>query len=83
MNDLIIYNPDRDLRNDYMKIEKPLVEDWTPEKIEAEADNGMKDYLNSEEFLNKNITEDGPRKVEEDYGRANWNIQTLVSTDFF
>ena len=73
---------DRDLRIDYMKIEKPLVEDWTPEKIEAEADNGMKDYLNSEEFLNKNITEDGPRKVEEDYGRANWNIQTLVTTDF-
>ena len=62
---------DRDLRNDYMKIEKPLVEDWTPEKIEAEADNGMKDYLASEEFTN-----------EEDYGRANWNIQTLVSTDF-
>ena len=73
---------DRDLRNDYMKIEKPLVEDWTPEKIEAEADNGMKDYLASEEFTNKNIVDDGQRKVEEDYGRANWNIQTLVSTDF-
>ena len=73
---------DRDLRNDYMKIEKPLVEDWTPEKIEAEADNGMKDYLASEEFTNKNIVDEGQRKVEEDYGRANWNIQTLVSTDF-
>ena len=73
---------DRDLRNDYMKIEKPLVEDWTPEKIEAEADNGMKDYLSSEEFTNKNIVDEGQRKVEEDYGRANWNIQTLVSTDF-
>ncbi len=73
---------DRDLRNDYMKIEKPLVEDWTPEKIEAEADNAMKDYLSSEEFTNKNIVDEGQRKVEEDYGRANWNIQTLVSTDF-
>ncbi len=73
---------DRDLRNDYLKIEKPLVEDWTPEKIEAEADNGLKDYLASEEFTNKNIVDDGQRKVEEDYGRANWNIQTLVSTDF-
>ncbi len=73
---------DRDLRNDYLKIEKPLVEDWTPEKIEAEADNAMKDYLSSEEFTNKNIVDEGQRKVEEDYGRANWNIQTLVSTDF-
>ena len=47
---------DRDMRIDFLKLEKPLVEEWTVDKIEVEEENAVKDYTNSDDFLNKEIT---------------------------
>ena len=73
---------DRDLRIEYLKVEKPLIEEWNQDKIDAEKENAVRDYTNSDEYLNKNITEETHKKVESDYARANSIIQSIVLTDF-
>ena len=73
---------DRDLRIEYLKVEKPLIEEWNQDKIDAEKENAVRDYTNSDEFLNKNITEETQKRVESDYARANSIIQSIVTTDF-
>ncbi len=73
---------DRDLRIEYLKVEKPLIEEWNQDKIDAEKENAVRDYTNSDEYLNKNITEETQKKVENDYARANSIIQSIVLTDF-
>ena len=73
---------DRDLRIEYLKMEKPLAEEWNQDKIDAEKENAVRDYTNSDEYLNKNITEETQKKVESDYARSNSIIQSIMGTDF-
>ena len=73
---------DRDLRIEFMKAEKPLVEDWTADKIEVEEENAVKEYMNSDEFLSKEIADEEGRTINEDFSKANWMINTLTSGDF-
>ena len=73
---------DRDLRIDFLKLEKPLVDEWTTDKIELEEENAMKDYTNSDEFLNKEINDEEGRRINEEFAKAQWSINTLTSGDF-
>ena len=73
---------DRDLRIDFLKLEKPIVDEWTQDKIELEEENAMKDYTNSDEFLNKEINDEEGRRINEEFAKAQWSINTLTSGDF-
>ena len=73
---------DRDLRIDFLKAEKPLVDEWTTDKIEVEEENAVKEYTNSDEFLNKEITDEEGRRINEEYAKVQWSINTLTSGDF-
>ena len=73
---------DRDLRIDFLKLEKPIVEEWTSDKIEIEEENAMKEYTNSDEFLNKEINDEEGRRINEEFAKAQWSINTLTSGDF-
>ena len=73
---------DRDLRLDFLKLEKPIVEEWTPDKIEIEEENAVKEYTNGDEFLNKDINDEEGRRINEEFAKAQWSINTLTSGDF-
>ena len=73
---------DRDLRIDFLKMEKPIVEEWTADKIEMEEENAVKDFTNSDEFLNKDIQDEEGRRINEEFAKAQWSINTLTSGDF-
>ena len=73
---------DRDLRIDFLKLEKPLVEEWTVDKIEVEEENAVKEYTNSDEFLNKEIQDEEGRRINEEFAKVQWSINTLTSGDF-
>ena len=73
---------DRDLRIEFLKLEKPLVEEWTVDKIEVEEENAVKEYTNSDEFLNKEIQDEEGRRINEEFAKVQWSINTLTSGDF-
>jgi len=73
---------DRDLRIEYLKQENVLKEEWNADKIESEQENAVREYESSEEYLNKNVTDEAQKAVEDNYAKANWIIQNLISTDF-
>ena len=73
---------DRDLRLEFLKMEKPIIEEWTPDKIEIEEENAIKEYTNSDEFLNKEINDEEGRRINEEFAKAQWSINTLTSGDF-
>ena len=73
---------DRDLRIEFLKLEKPLVEEWTVDKIEVEEENAVKEYTNSDEFLNKEIQDEEGRRINEEFAKVQWSINTLISGDF-
>ena len=73
---------DRDLRIDFLKLEKPIVEEWTADKIEVEEENAIKEYTNGDEFLNKDIQDEEGRRINEEFAKAQWSINTLTSGDF-
>ena len=73
---------DRDLRLDFLKMEKPIVEEWTTDKIELEEENAVKEYTNGDEFLNKDIQDEEGRRINEEYAKAQWSINILTSGDF-
>ena len=73
---------DRDLRIEYLKQENVLKEEWNADKIESEQENAVREYESSEDYLNKNVTDEAQKAVEDNYAKANWIIQNLISTDF-
>ena len=73
---------DRDLRIEFLKLEKPLVDEWTADKIEVEEENAVKEYTNSDEYLNKEITDEEGRRINEEFAKVQWSINTLTSGDF-
>ena len=73
---------DRDLRIEFLKLEKPLVEEWTTDKFEVEEENAVKEYTNSDEFLNKEISDEEGRRINEEFAKVQWTINTLTSGDF-
>ena len=73
---------DRDLRIEYLKMEKPLQEEWTEDKIYAEEENAVREYLNSDDFLVKNVQDEAQKKVETDFAKANMIIQSIIGSDF-
>ena len=73
---------DRDLRIEFLKMEKPIVEDWTADKIEVEEENAVKEFTNSDEFLNKEITDEEGRRINEEFAKVQWSINTLTTGDF-
>ena len=73
---------DRDLRIEFLKLEKPLVDDWTADKIEVEEENAVKEYTNSDEYLNKEIADEEGRRINEEFAKVQWSINTLTSGDF-
>ena len=70
------------MRIEFLKLEKPLVEEWTADKIEVEEENAVKEYTNSDEFLNKEITDEEGRRINEEFAKVQWSINTLTSGDF-
>ena len=82
INEQKLLEKDRDLRIEYLKLEKPLAEEWTTDKILSEQDIASREYANSEEFYNKNITDEEMKNVEMEYAKANWIIQTFTQGDF-
>ena len=73
---------DRDLRIEFLKSEKPIVEEWTPDKIDVEEENAIKEYTNSDDFLNKEIQDEEGRRINEEFAKVQWSINTLTSGDF-
>ena len=72
---------DRDLRIDYLNIERPLKDDYDIDRIQNDQDNAVKDYAASDEFLNKNITDDLEREIDFDVVKAKTIINIIYSTE--
>ena len=73
---------DRDSRIEFQKLEKQLSDEWTNDKFEIEEENAMKEYTNSDEFLNKEISDDEGRRINEEFAKVQWDINNLTSGDF-
>jgi len=73
---------DRDLRIEFLKLEKPIKEEWSVDKIEVEEENAVKEYTNSDDFLNKEISDEEGRRINEEFAKVQWSINTLTSGDF-
>ena len=72
---------DRDIRINFIKSESTLSDEWNEDKVYSEQENAAKEYLSSEEFLNKNIVDANFRDVEYNYGKTSFLINTIISTD--
>ena len=72
---------DRDLRIEYLGIEKPLKEDFDIDRIQNDQDNAVKDYAASDEFLNKNISDDLEKEIDFDVVRAKAIINMIYGTE--
>ena len=72
---------DRDLRIEYLNIEKPIKEEYDDDRIAAEQDNAVKDYEGSEEFDKKNITDEDEKAVDFDMCRARTYMNLIFNTD--
>ena len=72
---------DRDLRIDYLNIERPLKDDYDIDRIQNDQDNAVKDYAASDEFLNKNITDDLEKEIDFDVVKAKTIINIIYSTE--
>ena len=72
---------DRDLRMEYLTIEKPIETEWDEDRFEAEKDNTIKEYQASEEFGNKNITDEDEKEVDFDMMRAKTIMNVIYSTE--
>ena len=73
---------DRDLRIEFLKLEKSLVDEWSADKIDVEEENAIKEYTNSDEFLNKEIQDEEGRRINEEFAKVQWSINTLTTGDF-
>ena len=72
---------DRNLRMDYLNIEKPIENEWDEDRFEAEKDNTIKEYQVSEEFSNKNITDEDEKEVDFDMMRAKTIMNVIYNTE--
>ena len=72
---------DRNLRMEYLNIEKPIQSEWDEDKFESEKDNAVKEYQASEEFSNKNITDEEEKEVDFDMIRAKTIMNVIYNTE--
>jgi len=72
---------DRDLRMEYLNIEKPIETEWDEDRFETEKDNALKEYQASEEFSNKNITDEDEKEVDFDMMRAKTIMNVIYNTE--
>ena len=72
---------DRNLRMEYLSIEKPIETEWDEDRFEAEKDNTIKEYQSSEEFSNKNINDEDEKEVDFDMMRAKTIMNVIYSTE--
>ena len=73
---------DRDTRIDMLTTEKPLVEDWNQDKFEQEEENAVRDYINSDDYLQKEIQDEEGRLVNENFAKTTYDITTITDGDF-
>ena len=71
----------RDLRIEYLIIEKNIKEEYDEDRIANEQDNAVKDYAASDEFANKNITDEDERQVDMDVVKAKAIINLIYNTE--
>ena len=72
---------DRNLRIDYLNIEKGIQNEWDEDKFETEKDNAVKDYQTSDEFNNKNIVDEEEKEVDFDMIRAKTIMNVIYNTE--
>ena len=72
---------DRNLRMEYLNIEKPIQNEWDEDKFESEKDNAVKEYQVSEEFTNKNIQDEEEKEVDFDMIRAKTIMNVIYNTE--
>ena len=72
---------DRNLRMEYLNIEKPIQNEWDEDKFESEKDNAVKEYQASEEFTNKNIVDEEEKEVDFDMIRAKTIMNVIYNTE--
>ena len=72
---------DRNLRMEYLNIEKPIQNEWDEDRFETEKDNAVKEYQASEEFSNKNINDEEEKEVDFDMIRAKTIMNVIYNTE--
>ena len=72
---------DRDLRIEYLSIEKNIQNEWDEDRFEVEKDNAVKEYQASDEFNNKNIVDEEEKEVDFDMIRAKTIINSIYNTE--
>ena len=72
---------DRDLRMEYLSIEKPIENEWDEDRFESEKDNAIKEYQVSEEFSNKNINDEDEKEVDFEMMRAKTIMNVIYNTE--
>ena len=72
---------DRDLRIEYLNSEKTIKEEYDEDRIVNEQDNAVKDYAASDEFANKNITDEDERQIDMDVVKAKAIINLIYNTE--
>ena len=72
---------DRDLRIEYLNIEKPIKEEYDDDRIASEQDNAVKEYEGSDEFDKKNITDEDEKAVDFEMCRARTYMNLIFNTD--
>ena len=72
---------DRNLRIEYLNIEKGIQNEWDEDKFETEKDNAVKEYQASDEFNNKNIVDEEEKEVDFDMIRAKTIMNVIYNTE--
>jgi len=72
---------DRNLRIEYLNIEKPIQNEWDEDRFEVEKDNAVKEYQASDEFTNKNIVDEEEKEVDADMIRAKTIMNVIYNTE--
>ena len=58
------------------------MDEWSADKIDVEEENAIKEYTNSDEFLNKEIQDEEGSRINEEFAKVQWSINTLTTGDF-
>jgi hypothetical protein len=72
---------DRDLRIDIEMVDFALKDQFPPEKLELEEEKFVKEYFNSEKFIENPITDERIKGVESDFMKSRYMINSFFDED--
>jgi hypothetical protein len=72
---------DRDLKISFDEADRLLKDTYAQERLEAEEERYIKEYLTSDKFVDNPITDDRIRTIEADYGKSRFIINSFYEDE--